>query len=59
MCQRHAYASCHSCSRFIDRRRFLHHGGVALAAAGSLSPIAHAASADERHKIRVAAVFLA
>ena len=59
MCQCHAYASCHSCSRSIDRRRFFHHGGVALAAAGSLSPIAHAASADERRKIRVAAVFLA
>ena len=55
MCQCHAYASCRSCSRFIDRRRFLHHSGVALAVAGSLSPIV---SADERRKIRVAAVFL-
>ncbi len=59
MCRCHAQVSCQSCSHAIDRRRFLLQGGAALAAGGSLSRLSRAASAKERGKVRVAAVFLA
>ena len=58
MCQCHARVGCHGCFHSLDRRRFLQHGGAALAAVGGLA-LGHNATAAETRKVRVAAVFLA
>jgi len=55
----HLHRSCHACCQAVDRRRFLQGCGAAVAAAGSLAPVARTSAAEkDAGKVRVAAVFL-